>query len=198
MNTFRIFLLCSAVFLVACVSEVAYDTQHNRSVDFKQLKTFAWNDNDVAYVGARNEDVRKRVDSMIRSTVVTRLTQKGYTQVPLADADFLVSYHIAVTQELDTMAVQEQSAVTVFNNSNINLDETYTIVYPDRTVGGGRNAAPGELTVSKGTLLLFVVDGETKRLMWQGTAVGTAVTAREALSRSRKAIDGLLAKFPPD
>jgi hypothetical protein len=197
MNTFRLFLLCSAAFLVACVSEVAFDTQYNRSVNFSELKTFAWNDNDVAYVGSRNEDIRKRVDNMIRNTVITKLTQKGYTQAPLADADFLVSYHIVVTQELDTMAVTQQSAVTVFNNSNINLDETYTIIYPDRTVGGGPNAAPGELTVSKGTLLLFVVDGETKRLMWQGTAVGTAVTSREALSRSRKAIDGLLAQFPP-
>ena len=197
MNTFRILVLCSAAFMFACVSDMAYDTQYNRSVDFKEFRTFAWNDNDVAYVGARTEEIRKRVDNTIRSTVVTRLTEKGYTQVALEDADFLVSYHIVVTQEIDTMAVTEQSAITIFENSNINLDETYTIVYPDRTIGVGRGAAPGDLTVKKGTLLLFFIDSETKRLMWQGTAVGTAVTTREALTRSRKAIDGLLDQFPP-
>ena len=72
--------------------------------------------------------------------MVKKFTQKGYAQVAPENADFLVSYHIVVTQEIDKMAVQEQSAVTVFENSNINLDETYTIVYPDRTVGGSRES----------------------------------------------------------
>ena len=197
MKSKPLLMCCAAFLLAACAPQVSYDTQYNRAVKFDELKTFAWQENRISYTGARNAETRQRVDATIRSEVVTQLTRKGFTQVAAENADFLVSYHIVVTQELDSMAVQEQTAVTVFDNSNINLDETYTIVYPDRQVGGTSGAAPGELTIRKGTLLLFVVDAETKRLMWQGTAAGTAVTTREALTRSRDAIRGLMAQFPP-
>ncbi len=172
--------------LAGCVPEVQIQTEPTPNTDFSRLKTFAWQESDISYTGARDPDTARRVQNVIRSSIVTGLQDKGFVQVN-KQPDFLVSYHVVVTEEEDPMLTEEE--YVIFGNPASNPNQSYTIHREDLRVGQG--------SIRRGTLIVFIADAKTQRLLWQGIAVGTALSPRDALKKSGDAIHLLLEAFPP-
>jgi hypothetical protein len=52
-------------------------------------------------------------------------------------------------------------------------------------------------TLRQGTLVVFVVDPETRNLLWQGAVVGADVSRRNNTESLRAAVTQMLREFPP-
>lgn len=176
-----------SVLLSACASNIEIQTDYNRNADFAALETFAWQDTAVSSTGAYDPDVAQRVDSIVRRSVVENLTAKGYRQTDDGEPDFLVSYHVVVTEEEDPILYEERE--NVFDTSDIEPGEPFKIYREDLRINEG--------LIRKGTLIVFFLEPDSKRLIWQGIAAGTAISPRDALRKSEQAVDAMLAQFPP-
>ncbi|HUO83448.1 MAG TPA: DUF4136 domain-containing protein [Gammaproteobacteria bacterium] len=184
----RAMIIATAVLLTAaCASDIEIQTDYNRTTDFAALETFAWQDPGVSTTGTYDPDVARRVEAIVRSSVVENLTAKGYREVSDREPDFLVSYHVVVTEEEDPRLYEER--LNVFDSADLDPGESFQVYREDLRINQG--------IIRKGTLILFFVEPASKRLVWQGIAAGTAISPRDALRKSGQAVDGMLAEFPP-
>jgi len=183
----RAMTIATAALLGACASDIEIQTDYNRTTDFGALETFAWQDPGVSTTGTYDPDVARRVEAIIRNRVVENLTAKGYREVSDREPDFLVSYHVVVTEEEDPRLYEER--YNVFESADLDPGESFQVYREDLRINEG--------TIRKGTLILFFVEPSSKRLVWQGIAAGTAISPRDALRKSGQAVDEMLAEFPP-
>lgn len=182
-----IIVVAVAVLAAACASDIEIQTDYNRTTDFAALQTFAWQDPGVSTTGSYDPDVARRVEAIIRNRVIENLTAKGYRQVSDREPDFLVSYHVVVTEEEDPRLYEER--YNVFDSSDLDPGESIQVYREDLRINEG--------IIRKGTLILFFVEPTSKRLVWQGIAAGTAISPRDALRKSGQAVDEMLEQFPP-
>ena len=171
--------------LVAC-STVKINNDYDPSIDFGKLKSYAWmekpNPNEAATI-AENTLLTSRIER----SVDTVLQQKGLTQVPRSEANFLISQHIGVQQKL-------QVDTTQFG---------YGYGFGYGAWGGPIGGYPSQTTVSQyeeGTLMLDFVNPETKALIWRGTGqsrVRRTSSPEEREKLIQTAVDQILSQFPP-
>ncbi|MGH8495436.1 MAG: DUF4136 domain-containing protein [Gammaproteobacteria bacterium] len=173
--------------LGGCAPHIEIQTDYNRAADFSALHTFAWQDSAVSATREYDPDIVRRVDSIIRSNVDENLAAKGYRQVSESEPDFLVSYHVVLTEEEDPRLYEERA--NVFETTDIGSGDTFKIYREDLRINEG--------IIRKGTLIVFFLEPDSKRLIWQGIAAGTAVSPRDALRKSGQAVDQMLEQFPP-
>ena len=161
-----------SVFVLPVGNAVEISTEYNHNVDFSKMRTFAWLDSQISF--AETGDLQRAGDAeaLIRSTVADSLVEKGYQQLPGdQQPDFLVSYHVVVTQE-------ERSDI-----------ETPAVKARD---SGASCERP-----RKGTVIVYVLDAQSHQLLWQGVGAETAPSPGEALERSSSTVEKMLKKFPP-
>ena len=161
--------------------EIGYD--YDASADFGRLRSYAWLPGPQPETGDPRLD-NTIIDSRIRSAVDTTLAARGYQKDLPSCADFLVAYHAGIDRELEIDTI-------------------------DRYYGPGpgpRLRGPVMVTETvvrdydQGTLLLDVLEGRSRALLWRGSA--QARLTRRASPAERKArvddaVARLLAKFPP-
>ena len=166
-----------SVFVLPVGNAVEISTEYNHNVDFSKMRTFAWLDSQISFAEASDLQGAGQAEALIRSKVADSLAEKGYQQLPENQRpDFLVSYHVVVTQE--EMSPAESPAVT----TRINLE--------------GRAEKSCE-RLRKGTVIVFVLDGQSHQLLWQGVGVETARSSSEAVKRSTSTVEKMLEEFPP-
>ena len=94
----------------------------------------------------------------MRTTVTTELTRKGYSEVATAaGADMVVSFQVAGSQRFvlsDERRIGAPSATTVLSPSAIQPPPA--------------SAVPREMRVRDGSVLVFIEDGASGRLIWRG------------------------------
>ncbi|CAN5138745.1 hypothetical protein BH24PSE2_BH24PSE2_04750 [soil metagenome] len=174
-----------AASVCACATKLEIHTDYSRGARFSDLQTFAWQDSHVSSIGNDDSDVADRVDSIIRRSVSENLTVKGYRQIDSSEPDFLVSYHIVVTEQEDPLLHGEYVSLSDVLSSG----DTLEVYREDMRINEG--------IIRKGTLILFFVEPHTRRVIWQGIAEGAAVSARGALRKAERAIEAMLMHFPP-
>lgn len=161
--------------------QVGYD--YDPSVDFSRYRTWYW------LPPTSDGDPRTSNDLLnarIRNAVEEALAAKGYRRAPTGEGDFGVGYHTAIEGKLDVRTI-----------------DTYYGYGPGWGHYGGLGGMGTETYVDQydqGTLLLDVVDARTHRLAWRGSASARVVEGlqpEERAARIRKAVDEMLAKFPP-
>lgn len=178
--------------LAACATGIQIDTSYNRAARFDSYHSFAWNQSQDVYAGTFDPNIRDRVEAIVRSTVAQDLVAKGFEQVPKDRADLLVSYSIVVTDQVQTNEPQTNRSVLVVETGS-DYDGQAKLIRP----GQGEGQLDRTQTYRQGTLILFITDRQQKKVVWQGTAEGTAITPREALAKSEKAVKSVMALFPP-
>jgi len=164
-------LLAATTLLVAACSSVATNYDYDTSYDFTKLKTYAW----ARAVG--QPEASPLVLERIRAAVDAELGKRGYTRVG-KEADFLVA----------TFAGR-QSRIQV-------TDWGYRYGPPGYWYHGGIDVYQYE----EGTLILDVVDGKSKRLVWRGTATSTidpSATPEKRTEKINAAVAKVLERFPP-
>jgi Domain of unknown function (DUF4136) len=165
------FVTCCAA---ACAT-LSVDTDWDRTVDFSRYHTFAIREGSRA----RNTFVQQRIERAVGSALVARGLRPSDDR-----PDLLIYTHVRVSRERE------------IDYSTFGYGGWYG--WPGWGPGrwGPTTATVREIPV--GTLVVDLVDGDHKQLVWRGTA---SRTIEDAADRSEEAVDRavarLFAKFPP-
>ena len=179
----RLLLACSIVTLSAC-STMTIELDHDASANFSNLKTYAW------VSRAKRDPILTRindefVESRVQQAVNSQLATKGYQMQTSGTPDFLVSYYASLRAKLrvrtDYDGYREPSGSL---GSSSYAGGTRTRVYD----------------FDQGLLVLDIVDADTKKLMWRGTAkdaVDLSWSQQRKTAKISEAVRKMLSQFPP-
>jgi Domain of unknown function (DUF4136) len=127
-----------------------------------------------SYEEGMTRDANPRLERLVRDAAARELAAKGYREVPVAEADFAVSYGAAVRVSYRT---------------------------DPRSGDALRSSAPDwapSYTVREGTLALQMIDAGLERTVWigstQATVQGPPPEGRDEAVRA--AVARILARFP--
>jgi hypothetical protein len=164
--------------LTGC-SRYTIHSDYDPAANFRGLQTYAWQPGAQRSVGdPRVNDAQ--VDSTVRRVVDDELHAKGFTKLTSGRADFLVDFSASVRDKSNT----------------VNVGERYTSGGVWQTASWYADTAHYE----EGVLVLGILDPQTGKLMWRGTAVGIFDPTASADTRDERisgAIRDLLKSFPP-
>ncbi|MEN8163418.1 MAG: DUF4136 domain-containing protein [Acidobacteriota bacterium] len=166
-----------AVLLGSC-SSVSYVTDWDTHHDFTRDSTFAWYElPERPDRGAPSPAPNAIVASRIRNAVTGELGLKGLTPAEPGKADLLVTYHIALQRNMHVY----------YGGWG----------YPYHGCwgwgGGGYSSAR---MVTRGTLIVDVLDGKKRSLVWRGIAEGAFSRPNPSENDVAKIVSRLLAEFP--
>lgn len=169
MRAIKLLAVFSLLILTAC-SSVYVNTDYDKKANFSQYKTFAYLKSGIDKAEISDLDKRRILYSLDEV-----LTAKGFTKSD--NADILISFF-----------TKERERVDYYNNVgwtwgwnpwwgfNYNIPSTST----------------------EGTLIIDVIDGKTKELIWQGKGSGYLtqdVDRKDA--RIKEFVSKILEKYPP-
>lgn len=170
--------------LISSCSTLKVTQEFDKNTDFTQFKTFsihAWND--------ENSNLISRFDQeRLLSALADQLKKRGYIQV-ISGGDIEADIFLILDRKLSTTA--------------------YTNYYGGGYWGGygygfGYGYGPGYGTTSyqtevyvEGTLIINLFDSKQKKLIWQGTGVGTVDNDPQTREKGiPKALDQIFWKYP--
>jgi len=164
-------LVTLMLMLMAAHLQAAVAVQVAKTVDFTQFKTFTWRQ------GTPAPD--PGTETMIRNAIQKELLAKGLTRVD-GDADLLVLTHARQASELredvDILGVQQR--------------------WPDDSVPDG---VSGDTLreVEVGTLVVDLLDGNSRLNIWRGTATrALSASPKAARKQIDKAVRKMFESFP--
>ena len=170
------------VTLVGCGPGIRIQTVFEPSVDFSG-RSYDW-------MGDSIDDImdprvnREVFDRRVKTAVESELAPKGYRRSSSGDAQLVFRYHVALDDQL---------MVSEVNAAYSDIPSGYTI-----SVNTPRFS---NVTVwTQGSLILDIFNGETRELMWRGSAeseIDLGLTPRERESLVNEAVRGILGDFPP-
>lgn len=174
--TLIITVAISAMLLGSC-SSVSYVTDWDTHYDFSQTKTFAWYEvPERPDRGPASPAPNAFVASRIRSAVTGELALRGLASAKPGESDLLVTYHIALQR-----------------NMHIYYGGWGHPYYGCWGWGGGYSSAR---VVTRGTLIVDVLDGNRRSLVWRGIAEGAFSKPNPSADDVAKIVSRLLADFP--
>ncbi len=146
--------------------------EYDRVADFSKLKTYKWVD--IQGTGPLNPSIAHDIVTLIN----TELAGKGLALTP-GNADLLIGYQTTVNQPRQ---------INWYNRSG-----PWVVGYgfPQLSIQ----------TVDVGALVLDMYDSAQEQLVWRGSAtkaLNLSSNANQNHENLRKAIEKLIAKFPPD
>jgi hypothetical protein len=168
------------VALLAC-STVRVSSDYDPETDFGAYRRYAWLPRTPEATGHPRLD-SPMVQDRVRRGIDRSLAEKGYG-LGGEQADFFVTYHLAVDRKLDIRST-ERSLYGRYG---------YRISIPETTVQ----------EYDEGSLIVDVVDAKHKRVVWRGvgsrrlrgaSGVEDPVRLQE---RVYEVVDEVLADFPP-
>lgn len=171
----------TAFALFVCLSGCAtfrVQTDYDPAVDFARLRTYAWQ------ARAPRTDADPRVhndllDGRVRAAVDRVLQARGYQPAGDADADFRVAYIVTIEPRTDIHTIPVSYG---WGWWGVMATETYVDQY------------------EQGTLLLDVIDTDSNKLIWRGSAAARVVedrTPEQRTQRVNEAVEKILERFPP-
>ena len=156
-------------------------TDYDPEVEFGELRRYAWSERKPAPEEdpALSNDL---LDGRIRRAVERGLGAKGYVPAGDEPADFEIAYHVAVERAVDV--------------------QTYIDAYPRgyRWGFGLTRAYTNVREYDVGSIVLDVSSAGNQELIWRGAVqarINEAGTPEERTERVNRAVDAILAKFPP-
>lgn len=157
-----------------CAVHWDVDSYQSPETSVSTRQTFFWKGGDFATAAMPDPALVAATEARVRSDVVAELTRKGYRETPAAaGADLVVSYQVSAVRKFvvdETPRIGAPSATTVLSPSEIQPPPASTV--------------PREVAVRDGTVIMFVDDGSSGRLLWRGEVAGeTRADSAERLSR---------------
>jgi hypothetical protein len=155
---------------VSAQSSVTYD--FDRSANFAGFKTYAW----VAGTEVGDRLIHER----IVGAVDAQLAQRGLSKAPSADtADVLVAYHASFDKNL---------RINGFSSG-----------WGGYRFGGMRTGTATTEEILVGTLVIDLVQANTKTIVWRGTATGEVNTKANPEKRDKninRAAEKIFKNYP--
>jgi len=165
--------------LAACSTiKVASDWDHD--ADFSSYRSFAWFDHSKSERKPQRPD--QIIDTRIHRAIAETLIAKGFKQVAPDKADFLVTYYTSTEQKID-----------IYHSG-------YGYGYGPWGGWWGPGYYMPTTHVSQydvGTLVLDIIDAQTKDLVWRGMIQKALENSDRSEENIRDYINRVLADFPP-
>lgn len=182
MKRFTLFIM-AIVLLSGCAPRVL--VEHDDTARFVGLHTFAWISPPQGPV--RNPILDSQIlEGRVQRAVVADLTRRGYVETtPQQSPNFIVTYHTVGQQKLQSSGV------------GFGFGFGYVDSFPS---GYGSVIMPVDNTVEsreQGTLMLDIIDGRSKRLVWRGWTSDWVNRDNYSEKAVTQAVEEILAKFPP-
>jgi hypothetical protein len=165
---------------IAC-SGIRVTTDYDPNADFSDVRSYAWLDENSGVQGDR-PDVASLLDRRVRSAVDSELQGKGIAAVDRSAAKVLVTYHLGVESKLDVNTINSGYGYGRYGRY------------------GGISTTTTVHEYQEGTLLIDVIDPETKQLVWRGSGQARLrdySTPEQREQRVKEAVKEILADFPP-
>ncbi|WP_163335687.1 DUF4136 domain-containing protein [Desulfopila sp. IMCC35008] len=177
-------ILCFLIVLCAAgCSTVTVTDEAVGSLDLQQLKKYSWlaPQDKVAHVRA----VKPEVEKLIVASVERYLAGKGLERTATEDADFFIAWFGKVDEKVSRTSV----------------------AHFYRPYGYGALAAQHPVMVEEGapaqnwqegTLILDIIDADSKAVVWRGSATDTIrgdMSADEVVVYINRSVKGLLDRF---
>ena len=172
--------LLVVVLTMGC-SSMSFNHDWDRDADFPNYRTYAWLDQQADPATGNAQTARAQnslLAKRIRNAVDSELQRKGLA-VNTGSPDLLRLYHTGL---------QDKVNVT---------DWGYRYSY-DYWGWGGRDIDVYQYT--EGTLIIDMIDFNTKDLVWRGSATATVdggTSPEKAEEKIGKAVTGILENYPP-
>lgn len=170
----RMTWLAAGLAAAGCV-RMEVDTQFDPQASFDGMTTWAW-------MPDRPPDAatgRAFLERMITGAIRSELEGNGYTEAAYEQADLWVNYQLATGQGLDVRTSYDPYGRNVGIGPDVWVDTEETF-YVD------------------GTLIIDILEPDSRRLLWRGVA-SEAIRAdpEDAQGAIDKAARALLERFPP-
>ncbi|HET7651097.1 MAG TPA: DUF4136 domain-containing protein [Gammaproteobacteria bacterium] len=170
------------VALAGCAPRVM--VEHDSSASFGAYQRFAW-------VSPPQTPVKDPIldsqilEGRVKQAVISELTARGYIEVAAdQNPDFVVTYHTASKQQLESTG----------SSFSVGFIDAFPHGFGSVVVPvGGSNVETRE----QGTLMLDVIDGKSKRLVWRGWTTGWVSQSNYSEQAVNQAVREILARFPP-
>ncbi len=168
--------------LAACASTPAR-TDYDDSATFADLRTFAWLE--PAYESVEDPLLDSQLlGAKVRRATVSALSARGYVEVAMDQADFLVTYHTTTRERM--------------------RDSGFTVGFG---IGrgsyrrGSRHIFLGHNdwneTYQEGTLILDIIRSADDRLVWRGWKSDRVYRDRFTDEGVERAVRNIIEAFPP-
>jgi len=180
----------AALWLVAsgCATTWQVDTYEPAGGGLAGKRTFAWTGGELGTVAAVDPTVAASTDLHVRGAVVAGLVRKGYTEVADArSADMLVSYQVVGSRKVVTS-----------ERPRFNAPPPDDVLMQSNPQPPAASELPRERTVRDGTVVVFVDEPGTERLLWRGEITAeTRPTSREnAMHTAAEMATAIVEEFP--
>ena len=160
---------------------VQVTTDYDPETDFSSYRTYGWLPRTPEATGHPRLD-SPLVQERVRSGIERALKAKGYSPGG-EDADFFVTYHLAVDRKLDVQTTSS-SFYGLYG---------YRVAIPETTVR----------EYDEGSLIIDVMDAARKQVVWRGVGSGrlrgtsTTLDPVQLQQRVYSVVDEVLTGFPP-
>lgn len=163
-------ILLMTLAAAAGCSSISVSTDFDSNADFAEYKTFGWMEETESGEGY---DYSGLLDDRIKSAVDKQLQDKGLMKAT-TNTDLFVVYHAGKKQQLEV---------------------------EDWGYGGWWGVGGGDVyTYEKGTLIVDLVDADTKKMVWRGTAqkaLSDDPSTSERDAAIGEAIQKMFENYPP-
>ncbi len=174
------FIAAAGLVLAGCAS-VPVSTDYDPAFDFGPYRSFSWLEEKQPLTGDLRLD-NPLLDQRLREAIERALIARGYKKSGGA-ADFVVGYHLSLTQRYDVSTLQSHYGYGPgWNRVGYGPADTIVTEYEE------------------GTLVIDVVDRAADRLVWRGQAYGRvreSAAPEEREQRVNRVVESILADFPP-
>ncbi len=157
------------LFIVGCAT-VPMQIDYDHGYSFRGIQYYTWLDNPPSQQNLleRNTAVAQQIVRKVNA----QLQARGFQEVPVDSADFLLAFHIG---SKDRLLVSETGYYYLEWGSRFH-DYRY----------------------HQGTLVIDIIDPQSRRLVWRGWSTGVVDLDPESLQNEvDRAIEKLMANFPP-
>ena len=174
MNRFAAVICLLALVSFTSCSGISVETDFDPETDFSIYRTYKW----VDHIKDSQKGMMK--DPLIKKHVISaanrELAEKGFVPAGNSRPDLLIAFHIGSKKKIDV--------------------DHYYYNYGRR--GHWREHDVRVRKYREGTLIIDIVDGKNKELVWRGWAKGVLHGREDAADYVEEAAARILRRFPPD
>lgn len=166
-------------------SSVSYNSDYDPAADFASFKTYSLYKGDPV----QGDELYKYplVQKRLENSVDKALAAKGLTKVESDNADVVIILHAGL---------KEKTQLNTYSYGGYGYGR-----YGYGWGGTGGMSTTDVVTYDEATLVLDMVHGAKKELVWRGTATGVVGAGpsdqEEAQANADETISGILESFPP-
>lgn len=144
--------------LAGCATPWVVDSYEAPEGNLASRQTWFWKGGDFGTPASIDPQVVANATAQMRSVVTAELNRKGFTEVTSAEAaDMQVSFQVAGTQRFE-----------LADTGRIGAPSANQVLRPGAIQPPPASALPREMNIRDGSVLLYIEDRATGRLIWRG------------------------------